>query len=287
MGIVDYWANAFTPDRRALWHGAIADQDIPLKVRSSDDDSFADAETMVARMDALGIDTLVLPCAIVPDDADAHAYERYAVQPDELAQLVSSHPSRFVGAASFDPTRITAGIADAKRILDGGGCVALHLHTHSWDRPFDHRDLYPFYALAAERGLPVVMQAGASGGRMPSECGRPIGIDRPAMFFEETAFVLSHTGWPWVDEAIAMAQKHHNVYLGTAGYPPHHWPDALVRFIGGLGRGKSLFGTSFPVVGHRHALGRLDALDLKDEARSALLENTARRVFRALPTEGP
>ncbi len=63
MGIVDYWANAFTPDRRTLWHGAIADQDIPLKVRSSDDDSFADAETMVARMDALGIDTLVLPCA--------------------------------------------------------------------------------------------------------------------------------------------------------------------------------------------------------------------------------
>ena len=42
----------------------------------------------------------------------------------------------------------------------------LHLHTHSFDRVLDHRDLYPFYALAAERNLPVVVQSGASGGRM-------------------------------------------------------------------------------------------------------------------------
>ena len=111
--------------------------------------------------------------------------------------------------------------------------VGLHLHTHSFDRALDHRDLYPFYALAAERDLPIVVQAGASGGRMPSECGHPIGIDRPALYFGETPFVLSHTGWPWTDEAIAMAGKHKNVFLGTAGYPPHHWPEVLVNFLFG------------------------------------------------------
>ena len=187
-----------------------------------------------------------------------------------------------MGLASVDPTSGLAGVRETASLLGAGPFVGLHLHTHSFDRALDHRDLYPFYALAAERDLPVVVQAGASGGRRPSECGRPIGIDRPALYFEDTPFVLSHTGWPWTDEAIAMAQKHKNVFLGTAGYPPHHWPESLVKFLSGPGRGKTLFGTSFPVVGHRHALGRLEALDVDKETRAALLESTARRVFAAL-----
>ena len=42
--------------------------------------------------------------------------------------------------------------------------VGCYLHTHSWDRRLDHADYYPFYALGAERDVPVAMQAGTSGG---------------------------------------------------------------------------------------------------------------------------
>lgn len=282
MGAIDYWCNAFLPDRRALWHAAIEAQGIPLRVRTDDDDSFAPAATMAARMEELGIDTLILPCAEVPEGADALAYERYATHPAELQTLRNDHPGRFAGVVAIDPSRGMEGVAEAARRLGEGGFVGLHLHTHSFDRSFDHRDLYPFYALAADHGLPVVVQAGASGGRMPSECGRPIGIDRPALYFGETLFVLSHTGWPWTEEAIAMAQKHPNVFLGTGAWPPHHWSGELVRFLSGVGLGKTLFGTSFPTVGHRHALDRLDALGLEAPAREALLEGSARRVFSAL-----
>ena len=79
-----------------------------------------------------------------------------------------------------------------------------------------------------------------------------------------------------------MAGKHPNVYLGTAAFPPHHWSPELVRFLSGPGRGKTLFGTSFPVVGHRQALERLDALELSEETRTALLEDTARHLFTCL-----
>ena len=160
--------------------------------------------------------------------------------------------------------------------------VGLQLHTHSFDRAFDHRDLYPYYALASEHAVPVVLQAGVSGGPLPSECGRPIGIDRPALYFPGVRFVLSHTGWPWVDEALGMVQKHSNVFLGTAAWPPHRWPAALVEFIAGAGAGKVMLGTSFPVVGHRQALARLGALGLPEPARASLLAGTARSVFTRL-----
>ncbi len=282
MGAIDTWCNAFLPDREALWRAAIEAQGIPLRIRTEDDDSFAPADVMVARMDELGVDTLILPCAEVPEGADALEYEHYATHPAELRELVKAHPGRFVGSVAIDPSQGIDGLRAAARLLAEDGVVGLHLHTHSFDRGFDHRDLYPFYALAADHGLPVVVQAGASGGRMPSDCGRPIGIDRPALYFGDTPFVLSHTGWPWTEEAIAMAQKHPNVFLGTAAWPPHHWSAELVRFLSGVGCGKTLFGTSFPTVGHRQALARLDALGLADDVREALLEGATRSVFPAL-----
>ena len=137
----------------------------------------------------------------------------------------------------------------------------------------------PYYALAHEVGLPFVMQAGTSGGRFPSQCGQPIGIDRPAIFFPDVDFVLSHTGWPWVEEAIAMALKFSNVYLGTASLPPKRWHSALVDFVRGPGRRKTLYGTSFPTVGHRHTLAQLPTLELETGTEQDLMGNNARRVF--------
>ena len=126
------------------------------------------------------------------------------------------------------------------------------------------------------------MQAGTSGGRLPSECGRPIGIDRPALYFPTVRFVLSHTGWPWTDEAIAMALKFPNVYLGTAAWPPNRWPAELVSFMAGAGRTKCVAGTGFPTTGHRHLAAQLEQLDLPADALANLTSKNASSVFRRL-----
>jgi predicted TIM-barrel fold metal-dependent hydrolase len=281
MGAIDYWCNAFDPAREGLWKATIEEQGIPIKIRSGDD-GFAEAGTMLARMDELDLDALLLPSVDPPAGNNLRDYEHFATPFEDVVKLAADFPGRFAGLWSFDPSLGMEGVRRAAEALASEACVGLHLHTHSWDRAFDDRSLYPFYALAADCGVPVVVQAGSSGGLMPSECGKPIGIDRPALYFEDVPFVLSHTGWPWVDEAVAMSMKHPNVFIGTAAYPPHHWPDALVGFIRGPGRGKTLWGTSFPTVGHRQSLARLEELSLDDETRYALLEGVARSIFRRL-----
>ncbi|NQZ95813.1 MAG: amidohydrolase family protein [Myxococcales bacterium] len=278
MGAIDYWCNAFTPDRRALWDASIAGQGVPLKIHR-EGDGFAEPAELVARMDELGFDTLVLPTCDLADHAGELDFESMATRPEEFAKWADTAPGRFVAAWSFDPASGMAGVRRAAEVTGDERYVGLHTHTHSFDRRFDHRDYYPFYALASDLGLPVVMQAGSSGGLMASECGRPIGIDRPAMYFPDVKFVLSHTGWPWVDEALAMAIKHANVFLGTATYPPRHWSAELLRFAAGPGRGKTLLGTGFPVVGHRHLLRQLDEVELSSEAREQLQGGAARSVF--------
>jgi uncharacterized protein len=281
-GIVDYLSNSFGPERAAAWDAAIAAQGLTLKVKRAADDSFADADTMVARMDALGIATVVLAASDPEAHSSGFAFSDMAARHEEADDLARHHPGRFAALWTVDPDRGMAGVRRAEEVLAEKWVAGLYVHTHSHDRRFDHADYYPYYALAQHTGVPVVMQAGISGGRMPSECGRPIGIDRPALYFPDVRFVLSHTGWPWVDEAIAMALKFTNVYLGTASYPPRRWPPALVDFLGHAGRSKVLFGTNFPTVGHRHALDQLAGLDLDDAVRQALLEDNARAVFGRL-----
>ena len=284
-GVVDYLCNAFTPDRRAVWEAAIAAAGIPLKVRGGDDrDGFAEPDAMVDRMDELGIDTLVLPAC----DVGRHGrespleYDHVASRWPEIESLAGRFPGRFAALAAVDPEQGMRGVRSARARLDDEWVVGLWVHTHSWDRPFDHRDYYPYYALCAEADVPFLMQAGTSGGLYPSECGHPIGIDRAALYFDDVRFVLSHTGWPWVDEAVAMALKFPNVYLGTAAYPPRHWAPAVVAFLRGPGRRKVLFGTNFPTVGHRHALAQLKELELPDDVERALVHDTAHAVFSRL-----
>lgn len=282
-GWIDYWCNDFRPEKQDLWRRAIRSQDIPLRLRGGEDDAPAAPDEFMRRMDEVGVKSVLLPSASVPELAEANAYERFATPPEDVFRLAEMYSGRFAGLVSIDPTRGQQGVVAAAQCLSGPAFVGLHLHTHSWDRPFDHRDLYPFYALAADHDVPVIVQAGTSGGLMASACGQPIGIDRPALYFPGVRFVLSHTGWPWVDEAIAMASKHPNVFLGTAAFPANHWPESLIEFVGRAGRGKVLLGTSFPVVGHRQALDRVAKLDLSDEAYSALLHGAAKKVFRNWP----
>ena len=79
-----------------------------------------------------------------------------------------------------------------------------------------------------------------------------------------------------------MALKFSNVHLGTASLPPRRWSAALIDFVRGPGRTKTMFGTSFPTVGHRHALAQLPALGLDDDTTTSLMGANARRVFRRL-----
>lgn len=287
-GIVDSLSNAFFPDRRACWDGAIAASGSPVKVRRDDDDSFATPELMVERLDELGVATVLVVTTDVGrhGTADPYDFEHVAARWDEVADLAARFPGRFAALAVINPELGMAGVRQMRARLAEPWVAGCYLHTHSWDRRLDHADYYPYYALGAEVGVPVAMQVGTSGGLLPSECAHPVTIDRPALYFPDTRFVLSHLGWPWVDEAVAMAMKFPNVYLGTGSYPPRHWPAEVVTFLRGPGRAKVLFATNFPTVGHRHALAQLDELALPPEVERALLHDTAGAVYTRIGQDG-
>ena len=280
--MIDYWCNAFTPDREPLWHDVIARDGLTIRLGAREDDAFVDAVGMVQRMNQGAITTLVLPVCELPPDAPIDDFAPYALRPVEIHQLAAAHPGRFLGVWSVNPDD-PDDVAAAESALESAWCLGLHTHTHSWDHAFDSPAYAPYYALAAEHGVPFVMQAGRSGGHRVHELGHPSAIAGPASLYPDVPFVLSHLGLPWLTEAIEMATAHPNVHLGTATHPPLRWPGELLHYLRGAGASKVLFGTGYPLTGHLHTLAQLDALDVDGPTKEALRQGNARRIFTRIP----
>ena len=153
-----------------------------------------------------------------------------------------------------------AGVRHLERAVTEYGFKGAHVHPFGWGLPLNSREWWPFYTKCAELDVPVLFQAGHSAEFMPSACGKPILLDDIAIWFPELDLVGAHTGWPWVEELIAMAWKHPNVYIATSGHAPKYWDPKLVRFLNARNRGigKVMWGTDYPLIDARREPGQID-----------------------------
>jgi len=87
-------------------------------------------------------------------------------------------------------------------------------------------------------------------------------------------FVAAHTGWPWVEELIALGWKHRNVYIATTAHAPRYWDPKLIAYINTRGRDRVLFGTDYPVLGHKECMDQVEELDLRTSRSSACSATT-------------
>ena len=203
---------------------------------------------------------------------------------DEVAGFVAQAPERLIGVGSVDLTRPMAAMREVRRCVEQLGFKAIRVLPWLWEVPPTDRRFYPVYAACVEAGVPFCLQIGHTGPLMPSEVGRPIYLDQVAIDFPELTIVAGHIGYPWTDEAIAVATKHERVYLDTSAYTVGRYPPALVDYLRHHGRTKVLFGSNYPMLTPARALAGLDTLALDPATTSAFLADNARRVFNLAPS---
>jgi predicted TIM-barrel fold metal-dependent hydrolase len=199
---------------------------------------------------------------------------------DEVAAFVREAPERLVGVGSVDLSRPRVAVREIRRCVNELGFKAIRVLPWLWELPPTHARFYPVYNECCELGVPFCTQVGHTGPLMPSEVGRPIPyVDQVAIDFPELVIVGGHIGYPWVEEMIAVATKHPNVYIDTSAYTVKRYPPRLVEYLKAHGRGKVLFGTNWPMISPARALDGLEALSLAADTRAAFLAGNAARVF--------
>jgi predicted TIM-barrel fold metal-dependent hydrolase len=226
----------------------------------------------LAEMDRAGVSRSLLCAWVAPRNV--------MISNDEVAGFVAQAPDRLVGVGSVDISRPVPAVREVRRCVEELGFKAIRILPWLWELPPTDRRFYPVYAACCEAGVPFCTQIGHTGPLMPSEVGRPIYLDQVALDFPELTIVGGHIGYPWTEEAVAVATKHENVFIDTSAYTARRYPPELVRYLRAHGRAKVLFGSNHPMIVPAKALEGLDALGLDAETRELFLAGNARRVFR-------
>ena len=198
---------------------------------------------------------------------------------DEVAAFVNEFPDRLLGIGSVDISKPMEAVAEIRRCVRELGFKGVRVLPWLWELPPTDRLFYPVYAACCELGVPFCTQIGHTGPLMSSEVGRPIYLDRVALDFPELTIVAGHIGYPWTDEAVAVATKHVNVYIDTSAYTVKRYPNQLVQYMTSHGRTKVLFGTNYPMITPAKALHGIEQLALSVEARDLFLGGNAARVY--------
>lgn len=276
---IDYWTNIFTPEGLDRMYMQNDELSAIVKWWSMDERLKGYQPDAFIRM----LDENRIRKTFVPS-FKMWSYRKRApllsIEVSEIHQLMQACPGRVGGMFGIDVTKGMEAVRELEFTVRELGFEAAHVHSYGLGMPLNHRDLYPFYAKCVELDIPVVVQCGHSAESMPSENGRPIHLDDVALYFPELRIVASHTGWPWVQELIALAWKHKNLYIGCGAHAPKYWDPALVQFLNSRGKGKVMWGTDYPVVRHADSLAQVAAITLKPEARRALMYDTAKSVFK-------
>ncbi len=230
-------------------------------------------------MDKANVEKFCIPAV------QMRSYQRkvmiWDISTEEVARITNKYPERFVGLAGINPFKRMEDVREMERAIKDFGFKGAYLHTYGFGIPLDHRWYYPFYAKCVELGVPVMMQVGHSLEHMPSEMGHPIHLDNIALDFPELNLIGAHTGWPWVEEMIALAWKHENVYVGIDAHMPRYLDPSLIQFMKTRGQDKVLWGTNGPIpFSHKMVLDQIEELNLKEEVKRKILRENAVKVFK-------
>jgi predicted TIM-barrel fold metal-dependent hydrolase len=278
-GAIDVVVNPYTPEIVAARPGW-SKEFLGGKIGIGDQLPGISIEDYLAKMDRAGIARSFLIAAKLGPAWDEMSFH---LQVESVAEMVAAHPDRFSGLVGLDPTAGMAELRHLERAVRDYGFVGAHSYPHWFGLPPDHRRYYPLYAKCAELDVPIQLQVGHClryNDRRPlRSVGRPITLDTVACEFPELKIVGIHTGWPWVEEMIAVAYKHPNVYIGIDAYSPKHLSAPLVHYMNTFGNLKTLFGTDYPVIDPERAMREFAALGLRDDSAEAVLRGNALRLY--------
>ncbi|GBC82569.1 hypothetical protein HRbin10_01696 [bacterium HR10] len=234
-------------------------------------------EEMIRQMDEAGVERVFIA------QCKMWSYWRkwmyMDTQLEEVLQYTQRYPDRFVGLAGYNPYRITESLREIEIAVREYGFRGVYVHIYGFDIPIHDRKMYPLYAKCVELDIPVALQVGHVLEAMPSDCGRPIYLDRVACDFPELKIIGAHTGWPWVEELISVCYKWENVWLGIDAWMPKYLKPELIQFINSrLGQDRCLWGTNG--LPWKENLRQLNELGLKPEAKRKLLRENALKLFK-------
>jgi len=198
-----------------------------------------------------------------------------------VVEFVNKYPDKFIGYAGVDPHKGMRAIHDLRHAVQDQGLRGAAIDPYLAKIYVNDAKYYPVYAKCCELEIPLVITTGPAT-LVPNaviDHVAPRFIDFVARDFPELKIIVSHGGYPWVNEMIIVAQRNENVYIELSEYEFFPLSEAYIQAVNTIISDKVMYASAHPFVDFKEALKNYEQLPLTNEVREKVMYKNAARVL--------
>jgi hypothetical protein len=204
---------------------------------------------------------------------------------ESVVEFVRQFPNKFIGFVGLDPHKGMKAVRELSHAVEHLGLRGAAIDPYlAKIYPHDAK-YYPIYSKCCELDIPIIMTTGPAT-LVPDaiiDHVAPRYIDIVARDFPELKIIISHGGYPWVNEAIIVAERNANVYIDLSEYERSPQAEAYVQAANTMIGDKILYASAHPFVDFRRALKTYESLEFTPEVRRKIMYENAAKVLGLKP----
>jgi predicted TIM-barrel fold metal-dependent hydrolase len=146
------------------------------------------------------------------------------------------------------------------------------------------KKLYPIYMKCVELDIPMCINGGIVGPRMPSWPQHVEHFDEVLYDFPDLTMVMMHGGEPWTELAVKLMLKWPGLHYMTSAFAPKHYPKAIIDYANTRGADKVMYCGYFPAgLTLERQVRDMPNVPFNDDVWPKFLRENAMRVFKIPP----
>lgn len=198
-----------------------------------------------------------------------------------VIEFVTKYPEKFIGFVGLDPHKGMKAIEELKVSVNELGMRGAAVDPYLAQIYANDAKYYPIYSKCCELDIPIIFTTGPAT-LVPNaiiDHVAPRYIDIAARDFPELKIIISHGGYPWVNEAIMVAERNRNVYIDLSEYEFSPMSEAYIQAANTMIPDKILYASAHPFVHFKQALKTYESLDFKPEVRQKIMHDNAAKLL--------
>ncbi len=199
-----------------------------------------------------------------------------------VLEFVRAYPDLFVGFWGIDPHKGMKSVYEVVRCVEELGMRGIATDPYLAHIPPNDARYYPIYSKCVELDIPVFITT-APPPQVPravTDYIDPRQVDIVARDFPELTIIMSHGGYPFVNEAVFTCMRNANVYMDLSEYELAPMAEVYVQGLNSFIGDKVVFASAHPFVEQEEAIAIYNKMNLKDDVRRKVMYETAAKILK-------
>lgn len=200
---------------------------------------------------------------------------------DSVIDFVKAYPNKFFGFVGCDPHKGMKAIEELKVSVSDLGMHGAAVDPYLAQIYANDAKYYPIYSKCCELDIPIIFTTGPAT-LVPNaiiDHVAPRYIDFAARDFPELKIIISHGGYPWVNEAIIVAERNKNVFIDLSEYEFSPQAEAYIQAANTMIPDKILYASAHPFFDYRDTLKKYETLPFDPDVRRKIMYENAARLL--------